>query len=40
MAVNQVSINQKQVGDIEFPIPPLAEQQRIVDRIESLFKNG
>ena len=38
MAVNQVSINQKQVGDIEFPIPPLAEQQRIVDRIESLFK--
>lgn len=37
MAVNQVSINQKQVGDLEFPLPPLTEQQRIVDRIESLF---
>ena len=37
MAVNQVSINQKQIGSIEFPLPPLAEQQRIVDRIESLF---
>lgn len=37
MAVNQVSINQKQVGDIDFPLPPLAEQQRIVDRIENLF---
>ena len=37
MAVNQVSINQKQIGTIEFPLPPLAEQQRIVDRIESLF---
>ena len=37
MAVNQVSINQRQIGSIEFPLPPLAEQQRIVDRIESLF---
>lgn len=37
MAVNQVSINQKQIGSIEFPLPPLAEQQRIVDRIEGLF---
>ena len=37
MAVNQVSINQKQIGSIEFPLPPLTEQQRIVDRIESLF---
>ena len=37
MAVNQVSINQKQLGSLEFPLPPLAEQQRIVDRIESLF---
>lgn len=38
MAVNQVSINQKQLGNLELPLPPLAEQQRIVDRIESLFK--
>ena len=37
MAVNQVSINQKQIGSIEFPLPPLPEQQRIVDCIESLF---
>lgn len=37
MAVNQVSINQKQLGDIEFPVAPLAEQQRIVDCIKNLF---
>ena len=37
MAVNQVSINQKQLASLEFPLPPLPEQQRIVDRIESLF---
>lgn len=37
MAVNQVSINQKQLGTIVFPLAPLDEQQRIIDRIESLF---
>ncbi len=38
MAVNQVSINQKKVKDIPMPLPPIAEQQRIVDIIESLFE--
>lgn len=37
MAVNQVSINQKQISSLEIPLPPFPEQQRIVDRIESLF---
>lgn len=37
MAVNQVSINQKQLSSLEMPLPPLAEQQRIVECIESLF---
>ena len=37
MAVNQVSINQKQLGEMPIPLPPLAEQQRIVERIETMF---
>lgn len=37
-AVNQVSLNQKNLSEIPFPIPPLNEQQRIVNRIESLFE--
>lgn len=37
MAVNQVSINQKQLGSLEIPVAPIAEQQRIVERIESIF---
>lgn len=37
MAVNQVSINQKQLSSLEIPLPPLSEQQHIVERIEELF---
>jgi len=36
-AVNQVNINQKQLCSLEIPITNLKEQQRIVNRIESLF---
>lgn len=36
-AVNQVSINQKQLCSLEIPITNLKEQQRIVNKIESLF---
>lgn len=38
MAVNQVSINQKQLKDIPIPLPPINEQQKIVKIIESLFE--
>lgn len=37
-AVNQVSLNQKNLKTVPVPIPPLPEQQRIVNRIESLFE--
>lgn len=37
-AVNQVSLNQKNLSDVPMPIPPLKEQQRIVDKVESLFE--
>lgn len=37
-AVNQVSLNQKNLSNIPIPISPLKEQQRIVDKIESLFE--
>ncbi len=32
-----LELSGKKAGLIEFPLPPLSEQQRIVDRIESLF---
>ncbi|CAG7840414.1 Type-1 restriction enzyme EcoKI specificity protein [Clostridium haemolyticum] len=37
-AVNQVSLNQKMLSQIKFPIPPLKEQERIVQKIEGLFE--
>ena len=36
-AVNQSSLNQKKINQIPIPLPPLAEQKRIVAKIEELF---
>lgn len=36
-AVNQSSINQKKLKSLEFVVPPIAEQHRIVAKIEELF---
>jgi len=36
-AVNQVSINQKNLAQVPLVIPPLPEQQEIVRRVEALF---
>jgi len=35
-AVNQSSLNQKKLGSFELPLPPLAEQQIIMDKLDSL----
>lgn len=35
-AVNQVSINQKELGKIQLKLPPTFEQKRIADKIEAL----
>lgn len=37
-AVGQASINQTQVGSVEIPLPPLAEQSRIVTRVAFLHR--
>lgn len=36
-AVNQSSINQQRLKNIEIPLPPLNEQRRIVAKLEALF---
>jgi type I restriction enzyme, S subunit len=36
-AVNQSSINQSKLSAVKVPLPPLPEQERIVETIESLF---
>lgn len=36
-AVNQSSINQKKLLNITIPLPPLAEQKRIADKLDILF---
>jgi type I restriction enzyme S subunit len=37
-AVNQASINQKDVADVFVPLPQLSEQHEIVNRVEALFR--
>jgi type I restriction enzyme S subunit len=36
-AVNQSSINEAKMKAIPFPLPPISEQRRIVEKIEELF---
>jgi type I restriction enzyme S subunit len=35
-AVNQSSLNQKKLGEFELPLPPLAEQKVIADKLDTL----
>ncbi|MBT0095964.1 restriction endonuclease subunit S [Vibrio alginolyticus] len=35
-AVNQSSLNQKKLGEFEFPLPPLAEQKIIAEKLDTL----
>lgn len=36
-SVNQSSINQKKLKEFPIPLPPIAEQKRIVDKLDTLF---
>lgn len=36
-AVNQSSINQKKLSNLIIPLPPLAEQERIAEKLDALF---
>ena len=38
-STNQKELKPHTIYDLEFPLPPLAEQKRIVDRIEEIFKS-
>ena len=38
-STNQKELKPHTIYDLEFPLPPLAEQKRIVDKIEEIFKS-
>lgn len=38
-STNQKELKPHTIYDLEFPFPPLAEQKRIVDKVEALFKS-